>query len=455
MFKLGFILSAFGILFNSSLSLGQTLSLKEYIHLAEKNDPEFKAIFIDKEKLSHLVDQGLPSREMTLSASGEYGISTSGGTPSTAITAKAKKDVIETGTSASLSHTLANQPDRTEGVTSFLIEQSLYKNFFGRDVRLKKGSLRKEEEILRLQVLENYESYLLTIITKYLDFQKATLDASLAKKAYKKTAELNKNMLAKKRKRIATQTDVDKTELQLLIRQDDLNDKETKLKELRSEIELVTGTDSAASVPAEPLNLKATLSESPQSVSSPLSELREVRIVTLSEEIAQNSAILAERSDDPSVNLLAGYTMDRSKRYGSEVNRNEILVGAQLEIPFFDTTTRADAAIKHIEAEKLTLLKKILLNSVQEKLENFKQRLIAQNKRIESSNKKVSLSKRILKNEEARFQTGRIDLDRLIDTENNFLTFQFQYQAELLEYNKTALSWLALVDQLTLMKEQF
>src|SRR5690606_20905234 len=105
-----------------------------------------------------------------------------------------QKEIIQSGTELSITHTKTERPDREEKVTEFRLEQSLYKNFLGSDVRLKRETLSEEEKLLYLQMLENYEEYLVSITTAFLDYRKAALDLKLARDIYDEASKLQKNV---------------------------------------------------------------------------------------------------------------------------------------------------------------------------------------------------------------------------------------------------------------------
>ena len=70
--------------------------------------------------------------------------------------------------------------------------------------------------------MDSYEDYILNIINDYLDYHKTQLEFKLAKASLKDAEKLYKNISRKRKKRIASQTDLDKGRLQVLLRQEDL-----------------------------------------------------------------------------------------------------------------------------------------------------------------------------------------------------------------------------------------
>lgn len=430
-----------------SFCWAQNLSLKEFIRLAEENDPEFKRIISENKKLDFLIDQGLPSRKVVLNVSNEYGFSKDNTSNTQILNGEVSKDIIETGTSLSVSHTDTKRPDRQENVTQLRLRQSLFKNFFGRDVRLQKVTLSKESEVLRLQVLEEYETYLFNKASQYFDYQQAYYNFELAQNIYKEAEGLRGNVLKKRKAQIASQTDLDRSDLQLLLAKEDLINKRRDLNSMWQILKQAIGLKSE---PLKPQNqqMSAVTGFSQNMTEELLLELRPMKIKVLQEEITGNELKIAERTSDPSVNFVAGYNVDNSRRFATAINREETVLGVNLEVPIWDTQSNATAGIAFVDQLKSEFDKKATLNDLQAQWSDLKVRLQEVKERLEVSRKKVTITQRILKDEERRYQVGKFDIERVIEVKNDYTSYRFQMQSDLVEYNKLLINWLALNDQL-------
>lgn len=425
------------------------LTLQEFIQLAEKNDPQYEKIISNKEKVKFLVDQGLPSRKTTLAVEQEFGLDTEEDEDTSVLSASVSKDFIETGTEVSLSHSKSVRPDREENVTEFRVEQALYKNIFGRDIRLKKKALEKEEEIVRLQVLENYESYLISIVESYLNFKSAWLDLKASESAYKEAESLKKYVSDKFKSRVASRTDLDRSELQVLVLQEGLLQKRKDYQERLSQVQRVIGAwktfdqDKESEARVFPfINVVDAID------SKSLKDLRTVRVNRLRQEINKSDLTLAGREDSPTFNFIGGYTSDQSERFSEQVNRNEFIVGFNFEMPLGDSVAKANKRSAHLNLLQSEIDQKVILAELQSEIESLKKQIVELKERAEIGKKKVQVLSRIIKAEDERYRIGRINLDDLLDLRKDFLQYQFQYQSYVLDYNKALLKVMALGDQL-------
>lgn len=428
-------------------SASATLTIKDFVGFAEKNDPRFQKIIKDRDKLSFLVDLGLPSRKATVEVGQEYGFDTGDEGDTSIFSGAVSKEIIESGTKLSISHTKTSRPDREEDVTEFRIEQDLYKNLLGRDVRLKKSALKDEEEIVRLQVLESYEEYLVEILGQYLDYQKSFLDHRLAEVALQDALTLRKNISQKRQLRVATHTDVDKGELQVLLRKEDLLNKRKEWHVLQESLRSIVG----GKMPETPSQKAVVLGEVRRERKE--AQPRAVQVAVLQEQISNKNLQLSKRAGDPSLSLVGGYDIDNSERFSSVVNRNQAVIGISFEMPFGDTQAKAQEKSILLERAQAQLNLKVLKQSLAQEKNELKVQMNELKEKIVLGEKKTRLMEKILKAEELRYSYGKIDLDQLIELKSDLLEFRFQHQADVLEYNKTYLNWLALNDQLIHFKD--
>jgi len=429
----------------------KALSIKEFLTLAKKNDPNFTKIISDREKLTFIVDLGLPSRKAVVSLKNEHGLSSSDSENTSILSGSISKDIIESGTNLSISHTKTTSTDRKEDLTEIRLEQSLYKNLLGRDVRLKKQALVNEEEITRLEVLENYENYLDSILGQYFNFKKAIIDKNLSKKAYEETIKLRNNVKLKKSKKIASQTDLDKAELQVLVRKEDLLSKEEQLQTSTNSIQRIIGyTRAIPSVHADNL-LDKKLYELNLNENTKTSDLRQEKISSLRQSIATKEQTLARRSYDPSLSLIGGYNIDNS----STTNRNEAIIGLKIDIPIGDTKSSADFLNKSLSVAQSNLDLDITIKDLEKQKSITKAKLLKTKEKVDVSKEKLKLMERIVRSEEKRYQYGKVDLDRIIEINSDFFGYKAQYQSNILDYNRIVLSWLSLNDKLIPAIEKF
>lgn len=68
--------------------------------------------------------------------------------------------------------------------------------------------------------------------------------------------------------------------------------------------------------------------------------------------------------------------------------------------------------------------------------------------------KKVTLMKKIIKEEEKRYSFGKIDLEKIIELKNNYAQYRANYQSILIELNKSYLSWHVLTNNIENIRAQ-
>ena len=433
----------------------EVLTLKKFIALTEKHDPKYNQIFLENERLKYIKDKNLPSRQFTLTISDEYGFSNNQKSNTSVINGKIEKEIIESGTEFSLSQLRITRPDRKENVTQFRIEQSLYKNFLGRDVRLKKISLKHEKELGKLKVLEEYEEYLLSLANTYLDYQKAYLDAKLSEKFYHESLKLERNVRNKLKSKIANRTDLNRSSLLVLLKKEDLINKKKALDLIKKEVSKLTGLKVSSLIPSLLGEKYLSLTQwrgyfSDSSTKKP----RALLIAELEEEIAKKNAILKNRENDFSLDLIAGYSHDDSKRFSSIINRDETVVGLKLEIPLGDSKGNAESKIAKIEQYRAQFKKEEATLQIDKNLTDLKSELNELEEKVKINKRKIEISKQILQDEQRRYTYGKIGLEKLIEISNNYAEYRFKYQASVVDLGKTIFKLYALKGRLIEIKDK-
>jgi outer membrane protein TolC len=419
------------------------LGVREFIDLAKKHDPNFAKIINNEEQLKIFAAKNSPYQPTIFSYQHEYGVDGKNDIETSNFTSAIAKEFVTTGTNIKLEYAGSDRFDKEEEVTEFGIYQSLYKNAFGRIDRLKKAALELEEQISYLEVLESYENYISYIIIQYLDFQKLYLDKILAENIYKEAENLKENILLKQEKNIAIAQDVDQAELLLLIREEELINKNKEFLSKWTIIKQIIGAEDLV-IPA--IDMYELLELSLHDTS--LHNLRLLQIVNIKEDIARKEVKLSEYDNKPTMQLYGGYRTDQSKRYSTSVDNNEMLAGVKLQVPLGNIVAKA-----HIDDAKYNLIdqeitKKLLIKDLEKNILNLNTQLTELRKKEVISRNKIKIMERILKEEENKYNYGKIDLTRLIESKNNFSAYRYTHQADLLNINIKIIEILSLNDQL-------
>src|SRR5690606_12180368 len=116
--------------------------------------------------------------------------------------------------------------------------------------------------------------------------------------------------------------------------------------------------------------------------------------------------------------------------------------------PLGDTLAQANTRNAALTTMKAKLEVESIKNQIKRDLATLKVQLDRAKEKLNLSKKKVALTERILKDEERRYTYGGITLDRLIEIKNDFAAYRFQYQNDLINYNRSILDWVNLNDRL-------
>ncbi len=440
------ILALLLIIYSSSSfaqNISRKLNIREFIDLAKQNDPDFQKISHDKKQLEFFMDQNSPYQPTIFTHEHEYGVDSKNNLETSNFSTSISKEFVDTGTKLSLGYSGSDRSDREEEVTEFNIEQSLYKNLFGKTSRLRKSAIKSEEQVITLQLLESYEDYIGYIITQYLDFQKLYLDKILSEKIHQEALKLQKNILRKKQKNIATSIDLDRANLQVLLREEDMINKRKNFMSKWTIIKKITGQDEII-IPEINMNklLDKVFSE------SSIEKLRVYKIVDLQEDIAKKELKLSDYDNRPSLKLVAGYRMDESKRYSTSIDSNELLAGIKFQMPLGNLVGKANNKSAAFNLDTIRISKKSLVSELSRNLSDLQSQLKELRKKEIVSKNKVKIMARILKDEENKYQYGKINLDQLIDSKNSFISYRFDHQSDLLNINTKIIEFLSLTDQL-------
>lgn len=436
------------VLWCYSIAHAKQLTFEDFVKVAIENDPNLELVISNRDKLEYLTDLGLPTRAMMLSASYETGNTSDSSLNTRQIRAGVSKEILESGTSVSLNRTENLRPDREEVVTEFRLEQAIYKNFFGRDIRFKKEILDIQKQKVKLEILELLESYTIDIATLYYDFAQSFFSFELAEKI---AAELNKlklNVVEKQKRGVATTTDVNRVLLQVAIAQEDLVIKKNALETKRNFLLQRCGTELKELTPVldYPTQRISPIQE------SSLTSLRSYQVAKYDAEIAAGNRDYKQRTNKSDVDLVLGVNKDDSVRFGTSVDRQEQVIGVQVNIPIDNSLGNAqEMELALVERQKKLALKaktqelKAKAESIYTSLDNLKSI-------VELAQQKVKLTEKIIIEDERRYNYGKIDLERIIDLRQNYSLYRYQYLSRLADYRLALLRWKGFSDTLDIVK---
>jgi len=366
------------------------------------------------------------------------------------LSAALSKEMLETGTHFTLSHSSAENTDRNEELSQIQIEQDLLKNAFGKEQRFKKDILEKKQKIQQFEALENYESFLASHIKEYLDFSQAAIEVDLSESLLDSSKSLYSYVNNKYKKNAANITDLKRARLQDILKEEEFIEKRENYESIKQRILLSISLDDVSLSPEMSLDL---FSIYPNMINSfDVKRLRRYQMVVLQQELVAEEYQIAKDEDLAELSLLGAYKIDQSTRFTNTVNRNESSVGIRLSMPFKNTKASAQKKIKALDVKYGQLDQIKVSKELEDEYQTLDSNLQKLKKQFVLSQEKLKLMKDVLDDESLRYRRGRIDTDKILEANNTYAVYQFENYEQLLALNKSYIDWLVLNDQLVKSK---
>jgi outer membrane protein TolC len=426
-----------------------SLDLDSFIDLARKNDVRIEQILRDRTKTGFLKDVALPPNPLILSVQNQYGFGLKGDENTDLWVFSGSKEFPETGTRIFANHEINEQEDRTENITSVGIEQSLFQNALGKQVRRQARSLDNENQAIYLQSVEAYEDYIAIIINEFLEWRLSYLNYLATKDLYDQANRFQILLQARQKRRVALKVDVDKVTLESLNYQEGLLTLETTLVDQRANIIKKAGIENRNSL--NPANIPDLFTLEIDYEKQKQEALEKSRTKQALEQLkeAGRLEILVRREDlYPEINFVAGFNYDKSNRFGTSTDRQEVFLGFNFNWPFFDRQDRGQlrqAKFEHISA---VLAEKEYLKNLQSALVSQAERIRVGRELLKVSQEKWKISERVVRAEKKRYENGRIDVELLILAHQDLAENYFTYLENQIRLNKEIIEWLRLTDRL-------
>lgn len=435
------------------------LSYQDYLKQVYENDPLIKSYKLEIKSSQHAINQQLPTNQYLFSLEEERGYSISGADFNTRYTTgRLSKEIIDSGTSIGLQHNETTRPDRSEKVTEVRVDQSLLRNSFGRDTRLKRKSLETQYKAKKIEVDELIETRLATRLKQYLDYQRAYLELDLARNILNEVNSLYQVIDDRYKKRVATKTDLNRGKLLRIDRTEEVIAKKNNFIEAKSQTLNGLGEDQLhlkSINPPKDLSLYKKLIEVEKSSKKiDFETSRDYRRLQMKLESSKDELTLAQRLQSLDLNFFGGYSRDNSNRFNARINREEVFAGLRLEIPFGDDQSQATEQIARVVLDN----DQITAKTQKESFVNNKAFIATQINELKEYVKiraeKVEVTKEIIKDEQRRYEIGRYELENLIDLKNNYASYRNDFVLSQIELSKKIIDWLDLNDSLKSFVEQ-
>ncbi|MBN1899391.1 MAG: TolC family protein, partial [Spirochaetes bacterium] len=385
------------------------LTLHGFITLACEKDKVFEEILKDEMTLQYQENLALPQHDLILSVKGQYdfalGEAGESGPQATVGLSKLFPS-IGTTVSAEYNSTFYSIVDSSRSELNLSLSQPIARNAFGRANRLLSQITGLEVAIASHQIVEAYEDYLAGLIRTYYSWYSAYANWQTASSSYQKNVKLLDNIKARKRSKIALQTDVNKINLQVLEKKGNLvslsNDYQSILNMVK---QAIAHQDREILVPDQPIPYKKQDISFEKDYDNFVLNSRTYNMLRL---LDKKSELDVDRyADDllPSANLLLGYTIEGAD-FSLKTEESKAYLGISLQYPLPGHKEKANYEISKIEQQKTALSATNKDRQLLTDLRNLYQEIEKERKLIELADKKIELAEDIAIDERKNYSYG-------------------------------------------------
>ena len=284
--------------------------------------------------------------------------------------------------------------------------------------------------------------------TLYYDWIQDYTSWLIAKSAYEKTLDVQKNIQSRVKNNIAKAIDQHKIDIQVLDKRETLIEREAQFNATTFQIKTAIRADESSSfVPITTFDLMSIGSDKSALLSTFVSSSRTYRTLSL---IESETKLDVDRLGDlllPSISLSAGYSLE-SDQSSLKDPENTVFGGVTLSLPFGQKQEKADVEIAKIEAQQATLSSKNTHFRLMSQLEQVWIGIKAQESVVKLAEKKASLAQLILKDETENYTFGRVTLNDYIQAVNRVDSTQFSLVQARISLQKRYIEWKRLTDNL-------
>ncbi|MBN2041153.1 MAG: TolC family protein [Spirochaetes bacterium] len=430
------------------------ITLQEFIRDVCRRDLTFQEILMDNLKLAYYKDLNLVSGDILLSVMSRYNFLLNDSDNNGHITSVSLSRLFPaSGTEVSAS--FDSSPNSMRGRTSAFtgaVSQPIAQNAFGYINRLNERIQELDIELAKHQIVEAYEDYLASLIVLYYQWYSDYSNLKTADSALEESIRLLRNIKAKKRFNVAYQSDVDKIDLQVIEKQENLY---TLREEYSNTFELIC---QAAHYKKEKELIPEFSSyyEKEPDFNSEFSAFKNAgRTFNMLSVIEQKGSIEVKRNANallPSVNLLFGYSKEKATGLSADTE-DSLYAGVSLDFPFRQQKNRAAYNISKIEEKKTALSSENTRQKLRTDLKNIYTQIQLEKKLILSADRKIQLGTRIVKSETKDYQLARIQLSELIKSINDLESYKNKKVYHTVKLHTLRIEWLRLLDKLVSMED--
>jgi outer membrane protein TolC len=427
------------------------LSLQDFIAQASDKDERFEAILLSGLSAEYQAKLNLPAAELLISVKGQYNLALreddEGGVEGGLSLSKLFPG---SGTQMDISYSLSESDVLNTPYSRFtaVVSQPIAENAFGYTHRLQEKIVGLEIELAQHQMVEAYEDYLAQLMKTYYTWYAALARVRTSEATFRENSKLLENVRARRRNRIANQTDVDKTHLQVLSKETTLITLRKALADLTLMIKQAIRTNADAKLePVKPEALKPLADDFTKEYAVFAAESRTQRMLGLLEE--KNGDEVKKYADQllPSAELQAGYAAEGTEE-AFDSRERQVYAGLAVEIPFMNKHEQWRYELAKTEQEKTKLLNLSIKEELRTDLEKLYLDIQATQKRLDIAKQQVAIASAVLRDENRYYLQGRSELNDLILAANNLEENRYLEIYLGMEHNILLIEWLRMTDRL-------
>ncbi|MBT5954708.1 TolC family protein [bacterium] len=413
------------------------LSLDDFIMKAIKNDTTFHTMILESYKFSYWKELNVSVSELLLSGGTDYEILNGSMIKNTSLLLS--KTFPNQGQSYSSSYTFSDGIDSNSS-TSFTFSQDIARNAFGKSVQLDEKIEAIKLDIARFQLVEAYEDYMAELMILYYSWINQYEGLQQALSSFKENQKVLDSIKNRKLRKIANDTDVNKLELQILTKKEQVIGFETDFFETTRKIKRVINDTISKEVYPE---RKIVLDNLPISFDDELSIIqKESRTFDLFSKIRTETSLDVEKAIRnllPSVSLSATI-LNKSLTYGS--------LGISFDLPLQNKLAKADYEVSKLESLKVdsqSLTDELMLITT---IRNIYESLITQKRLIAIASSKREFAQKILDAESENYSFGKVTLNDYIGAVNRHDSLRLEEIKRKIDYQIMSVEWKRLTDRL-------
>ena len=428
------------------------LSPSQFLELAVAKNQKFKQTLL--EEIIGQFDRKLekPITSLVLSISPEYVISLVEEN-SLQGTYGLITEIPQTGSKIDLTfRQFQSVPNPQVSILQVNIVQSLVKNSFGKADRNKRKLEDLNYDLVKIIVLETYENLLAEMLHLYLDWAAAHFAWENAERNKISAKAILEETQKKLQQNIALPVDRDQAQLMLLSSEKQALVFANDLQKVVNQIRQFIPYEYKTLYPQLQIIEMGIISNSNAFLTQWKKQSRAYEILLKTQNKNDLEVKIALEGLLPQVDLSLIYKKQGTQTTFSRNDSDEVRIGLDLSYTFPFKKEKANYQKARAQRLRDKWEEEFSLEKFNSDLQSLYVSLQHYQKMIALSEKEVEVAKKILLVENKDYQRGQADLRDLLNVKDTLEQLQFELIANKISYNRTAVEWKRVNDQLLLSK---